>query len=107
MSAEDVEIEQTEVAEQEETTSPQKAANVKLYSNRWMQQVYEAKPPFPEDVLNTVFAPERITTIVQALKEATSKEVEESNRLLDDDFTYSLQITSYKIPHVNVHLSRM
>lgn len=72
-----------------------------------MQQVYEQKPPFPEDVLNTVFAKERISTIVQALKEATTKEVEESNRLLEDDFTYSLQVTSFKIPHVNVHLSRM
>lgn len=101
MSSQETELDNSSAQE----TSP--SAKVKPFSNRWMAKVYEEKPPFPEEVLNTVFAPERISTIVKALKEATTKEVQESNRLLEDDFTYSLQITSFKIPHVNVHLSRM
>lgn len=107
MSTQESEVENITASQEQEQESPAKKGNVKPFSNRWMAQVYEQKPPFPEDVLSTVFAPERVTTIVQALKEATAKEVEESNRLLEDDFTYALQITSFKIPHVNVHLSRM
>lgn len=113
MSGQESELDNSAVTQDQEATAVDAGkkgnaiGNVKPYSNRWLAKVYDEKPPFPEDVLNTVFAPERITTIVKALKEATAKEVEESNRLLEDNFTYSLQIGSFKIPHVNVHLSRM
>lgn len=79
----------------------------KLYSNRWMLRVYQEKPPFPDDLFNTMFTKEKITTLVEALKLATDKEVEESKRLLESDYTYSLMIASHKVPHVPVHLSRM
>ena len=80
---------------------------VKMYSNRWMTKVYEEKPPFPEDLFKTTFSQEKLETIVAALKLATDKEVKDSIRLLEDDYTYSVQITSHKVPHVPVHLSRV
>lgn len=80
---------------------------VRQFSNRWMTMVYEEKPPFPEELYSTMFSNEKIETLVAALKLATEKEVQESNRLLEDDYTYSVQITSHKVPHVPVHLSRM
>lgn len=83
------------------------AQGVKKFSNRWMSMVYEEKPSFPEQLFNTMFTKEKIETLVAALKMATEKEVEESNRLLEDDYTYSVQITSHKVPHVPVHLSRV
>lgn len=81
--------------------------NVKVYSNRWLAKVSEEKPPFPEEMFATKFALERLTTIVQALKQATEKDVDESQRLIGDNYTYSVQITSHKAPIVNVHLTRM
>lgn len=112
MSGQESDLDNSVVLQEQDATADvgkkgNASGNVKPYSNRWLAKVYDEKPPFPENVLNTVFAPERVTTIVKALKEATAKEVEESNRLLEDNFTYSLQISSFKIPHVNVHLSRM
>lgn len=79
----------------------------KLYSNRWMQKVYAEKPPFPDDLFETIFKQEKVETLVAALKVATEKEVEESKRLLEGDYTYSVMIASHKVPHVPVHLSRM
>lgn len=79
----------------------------KLYSNRWMQKVYAEKPPFPDAHFDTIFKKEKIETLVAALKVATEKEVEESKRLLEGDYTYSVMIASHKVPHVPVHLSRM
>lgn len=85
----------------------QQQAGPKLYSNRWMLRVYQEKPPFPDEMFETMFTKEKITTLVEALKMATDKEVEESKRLLESDYTYSLMIASHKVPHVPVHLSRM
>lgn len=85
----------------------QNQAGIKMYSNRWMQKVYEEKPPFPDELFETMFTPEKIETLVAALKLATEKEVEESSRLLESDYTYSVLINSHKVPHVPVHLSRM
>lgn len=79
----------------------------KLYSNRWMLKVYQEKPPFPEELFETIFTNGKIETLVAALKLATEKEVEDSTRLLESDYTYSLMIASHKVPHVPVHLSRM
>lgn len=79
----------------------------RLGSKQWMRQVYDEKPPFPEELFETIFTTEKIQTLVAALKLATVKEVEESKRLLESDYTYSLMIASHRIPHVAVHLSRM
>lgn len=87
--------------------TPQPPTGPKLYSNRWMQKVYAEKPPFPEELFDTVFKKEKVETLVAALKVATEKEVEESKRLLEGDYTYSVMIASHKVPHVPVHLSRM
>lgn len=85
----------------------QQQAGPKLYSNRWMLRVYQEKPPFPDDLFQTMFTTEKITTLVEALKLATDKEVEESKRLLESDYTYSVMVASHKVPHVPVHLSRI
>ncbi|XP_031631432.1 ribosomal L1 domain-containing protein CG13096-like [Contarinia nasturtii] len=85
----------------------QQQSGPKLYSNRWMLRVYQEKPPFPEELFDTMFTKEKIETLVAALKLATDKEVEESKRLLESDYTYSLMIASHKVPHVPVHLSRI
>lgn len=85
----------------------QPQAGPKLYSNRWMLRVYQEKPPFPEELFETMFTKEKVETLVAALKLATDKEVEESKRLLESDYTYSVMIASHKVPHVPVHLSRM
>lgn len=95
-------------ADKDATATAIKAgANVKVYSNRWLAKVVEEKPQFPDDLFDTTFAPERLTSIVKALKDATEKEVNESPRLLVDNYTYSLQITSFKAPPSHVHLSRV
>lgn len=78
-----------------------------IYSNKWMIKVYEEKPPFPEELFQTQFAQKKLEIIVAALKIASEKEVDESPRLLEDDYTYSLQVTCHKIPNVNVHLTRV
>lgn len=85
----------------------QQQSGPKLYSNRWMLRVYQEKPPFPDELFDTMFTKDKIETLVAALKLATDKEVEESKRLLESDYTYSLMIASHKVPHVPVHLSRM
>lgn len=85
----------------------QQQSGPKLYSNRWMLRVYQEKPAFPDELFDTMFTKEKIETLVAALKLATDKEVEESKRLLESDYTYSLMIASHKVPHVPVHLSRM
>lgn len=79
----------------------------RIGSKQWMRQVYDEKPPFPEELFETIFTKDKIQTLVAALKIATVKEVEESKRLLESDYTYSLMIASHKISHVAVHLSRM
>lgn len=88
-------------------TTNQQQAGPKLYSNRWMLRVYQEKPPFPDELFETMFTKEKVTTLVEALKLATDKEVEESKRLLESDYTYSVMIASHKVPHVPVHLFRM
>lgn len=83
------------------------SAGIKQFSNKWMTQVYAEKPPFPEELFQTTFSQEKVETLVEALKLATEKEVQDSIRLLEEDYTYSVVITSHKVPHVPVHLSRM
>lgn len=98
---------QSNVSRKRKASANQGQAGIKLYSNRWMQKVYEEKPPFPDELFETIFTKEKIETLVAALKMATEKEVEDSNRLLESDYTYSVLINSHKVPHVPVHLSRM
>lgn len=83
------------------------AAGIKPFSNKWMSQVYAEKPQFPEELFETTFSKEKVETLVEALKLATEKEVSDSIRLLEEDYTYSVVVTSHKVPHVPVHLSRM
>lgn len=83
------------------------ATGIKPFSNKWMSQVYIEKPPFPDELFQTTFSKEKLETLVEALKLATDKEVQESIRLLEEDYTYSVVVTSHKVPHVPVHLSRM
>lgn len=85
----------------------QQPTGPKLGSNKWMEKVYNEKPPFPAELFETIFTTEKLQALVAALKTATEKEVAESKRLLESDYTYSLMISSWKIPHVAVHLSRM
>lgn len=95
-------------AEKDTTAAATKAgANVKVYSNRWLAKVVEEKPPFPDELFNSTFNPDRVTFIVKALREATDKEVNDSARLLQDNYTYSLQVTSFKAPISHIHLSRV
>lgn len=82
-------------------------AGIKQFSNKWMMKVYAEKPPFPEELFKSTFSKARLETLVAALKMATEKEVNESSRLLEEDYTYSVMISSHKVPHVPVHLSRM
>lgn len=65
------------------------------------------RKPFSDDLFNDVFSKENIEKLVDVVKNATETEVNESRRLLPDDYVYSLQITSQRVPHVPVHLSRM
>lgn len=86
---------------------PSQATGIKPFSNKWMAQVYAEKPQFPEELFQSTFSKEKVETLVEALKLATEKEVEDSIRLLEEDYTYSVVVTSHKVPHVPVHLSRM
>lgn len=83
------------------------ATGIKPFSNKWMSQVYAEKPQFPDELFETTFSKEKVETLVEALKLATDKEVSDSIRLLEEDYTYSVVVTSHKVPHVPVHLSRM
>lgn len=80
---------------------------IKPFSNKWMLKVYDEKPPFPEELFSSQFSKPKLETLVAALKQATDKEVSESTRLLEEDYTYSLQVTCHKVPHVSVHLTRV
>jgi len=57
--------------------------------------------------LPAFFSKENIEKLVDVVKNATETEVNQSRRLLPDDYIYSLQITSQRVPHVPVHLSRI
>lgn len=78
-----------------------------VYTRKWLEENDKEKVPFAEDVLATTFGTENLGKLVAACKQATDGEVNESNRLLSDDYVYSVQITSHRAPHVPMHLSRM
>lgn len=82
-------------------------ATSSVYSRKWLEENDREKQPFADEVLASTFGPENLEKLVTACKEATQKEVDESNRLLSDDYVYSVQITSHRTPHVPMHLSRM
>lgn len=83
------------------------AKAIEQYSDEWLSQVYAEKPQFPDELFKTTFAEEKLGTLVEALKLATEKEVRDSNRLFEEDYTYSIEVTSHKAPHVPVSLTRM
>lgn len=71
-----------------------------------LQASVEVKP-FSNEILDTTFSKNNLRELVAAVKLATATEVEKNNRLLSDDFIYSVQITSHRVPHVPLRLSRM
>lgn len=83
------------------------ALNRLAFSQRWLEDNDKERKPFSDDLFNNVFSTENIEKLVAVVKNATETEVNESRRLLTDDYIYSLQITSQRVPHVPVHLSRM
>lgn len=81
--------------------------NNSTFNRKWLEENDKEKKPFADEVLATTFGKENLEKLVAAAKTATETEVNESNRLLSDDYIYSVQITSHRSPHVPVHLSRM
>lgn len=77
------------------------------FNRKWLEENDKDKKPFSDEILSSTFGKENIEKLVAAVKTATDTEVNESNRLLSDDYIYSIQITSHRSPHVPVHLSRM
>lgn len=78
-----------------------------VYNRKWLEENDKDKKPFSDELLASTFSKENLEKVVAAVKLATDTEVNESNRLLGDDYIYSVQITSHRAPHVPVHLSRM
>lgn len=78
-----------------------------IYTKNWLLTVDSAKKPFADELFSTTFSKENLEKLINALKIATESEVSESPRLLKDDYLYSIQIVSHRVPHVPVHLSRM
>lgn len=83
------------------------AATSSAYNRKWLEKADQEKTPFSDELMTTTFGKENVEKLVSACKTATESEVSESNRLLNDDYIYSVQITSHRVPHVPVHLSRM
>lgn len=87
------------------TAEPKPMSSV--FNRKWLEENDKDKKPFSEELLSTTFGKENLEKLVAAVKLATETEVNESNRLLADDYVYSVQITSHRAPHIPVHLSRM
>lgn len=83
------------------------ALNRLAFSQRWLEDNDKERKPFSDELFSNVFSKENIEKLVAVVKNATDTEVNQSRRLLPDDYIYSLQITSQRVPHVPVHLSRM
>lgn len=84
------------------------ALNRLAFSQRWLEDNDKERKPFADELFSDgVFSKENIEKLVSVVKNATETEVNQSRRLLPDDYIYSLQITSQRVPHVPVHLSRM
>lgn len=87
--------------------SKNNAINRMAFSQRWLEDNDKERKPFSDELFNTIFSKENIEKLVGVVKNATQTEVNQSRRLLADDYIYSIQITSQRVPHVPVHLSRM
>lgn len=83
------------------------ALNRLAFSQRWLEDNDKERKPFSDELFSNVFSKENVEKLVAVVKNATHTEVNQSRRLLPDDYIYSLQITSQRVPHVPVHLSRM
>lgn len=88
-------------------TGKNNALNRLAFSQRWLEDNDKERKPFSDELFSTVFSTENIEKLVEVVKNTTETEVNQSRRLLPDDYIYSLQITSQRVPHVPVHLSRM
>lgn len=77
------------------------------FSKKWLEDNDKERKPFSDEMFANVFSKENIEKLVGVCKKATETEVNASRRLLPDDYIYSLQITSQRVPHVPVHLSRI
>lgn len=78
-----------------------------IFTKKWLLMADKERTPFPENLFDTTFSRENIEKLVTACRTATEKEVNESQRLLPDDYMYSMHIISHRIPHLPVHLTRM
>lgn len=85
----------------------EKEAKYAVFTKDWLVTADAAKTAFADDLFATTFSPDTLQKMVNAVKTATENEVSGSTRLLKDDYTYSIQITSHRTPHIPVHLSRM
>ncbi|KAG4078844.1 hypothetical protein HA402_007394 [Bradysia odoriphaga] len=89
------------------TVGKNNALNRLAFSQRWLEDNDKDRKPFSDELFSNVFSKENIEKLVDVVKNATETEVSQSRRLLPDDYIYSLQITSQRVPHVPVHLSRI
>lgn len=77
------------------------------YTREWLITANKQRKPFPDSEFETSFSTENVTKLLNELKAATEAKISASNRLIDEDYTYSVQVTSQQRPHVPVHLLRM
>lgn len=77
------------------------------YTNEWLVAVNKQKKPFAEELFSTTFSQENVEKVLSELKASTEAKVAASPRLIEEDFTYSVQLTSFARPRVPIHLTRM
>lgn len=77
------------------------------YTRQWLVTANKQRKPFPDSEFETTFSTENVNKLLNELKVATEAKISASNRLIDEDYTYSVQVSSQQRPHVPVHLLRM
>lgn len=77
------------------------------YTRQWLVTANKQRTPFADSEFETTFSTENVNKLLNELKAATEAKISASNRLIDEDYTYSVQVTSQQRPHVPVHLLRM
>ena len=77
------------------------------FTRKWLETVHKCRKPFDEELLTTTFSKENVGRLLNELKTATNAKIAETQRLVDDDFTYFLQITSQRTPFYPLHLTRL
>lgn len=77
------------------------------YTRKWLLSVDKQRKPFSDEDFEQTFSQESVLNKINELKTMTSTKVAASNRLVDEDYMYSVQITSQYRPHLPMHLLRM